>query len=129
MDLLRKGSNWLARTQGRYATLCVSYGRASSSVTVRAQPGRSEFDLQDQQDGFLTRAQSRDYLIDPCELVLDGVPTEPRSGDRIVETDRDGNQWTYEVRDVAGHPCWRWADEYRNRYRIHVKYVGTMPAT
>jgi hypothetical protein len=124
-DLLATGSAWLADQLKKHASTRVYYKRAAAAVQLSATIGRSEFDGTDT-DGHLLRFQSRDYLVDAQDLVIDDVPTEPKPGDQIIEGDLD-NGFVYEVMPVGEEGCWRWADSFRIKYRIHTKYVGTQP--
>src|SRR5437764_674388 len=71
-----------------YAASPVSYRRGESSISVRAQVGRSNFS-RDDGDGFHVDTEARDYLVTAADLVIDDVPVEPANGDKIVVTGPD----------------------------------------
>src|SRR4051794_36949689 len=120
-DLLREGSAWLQRQQTRFAAQTVTFLRGDSSVSLTAQIGRTEFQL-DNGNGLFTATESRDYLVRACDLMLDDIEVVPQKGDRFIEGDlADGN--VFEVLNPAGGDLWRWSDPERTRYRIHTKFV------
>jgi hypothetical protein len=64
----------------------------------------------------------RDYLIPVASLVIAGGPTTPKRGDRVTET-IDGAPVTFELQTPPGEPEWRFSDQTRTVYRVHVKRV------
>lgn len=126
-DFLKTGAQWLARTQRKHCASDVTYQRNDSAIAVRATRGRSEWEVTDE-IGVLTRAESRDFLIDVADLVIDGEPAEPAVGDRVLDSVvPDDDSGVYEVAAPAsGLPPWKWADEHRITYRIHAKYIGLL---
>ena len=120
-DLLKDGAVWLAGQLKAFASQSVRYVRGSGSVQVAATIGRSVFDV-DNGAGGLLRLESRDYLIAPEDLVLSGVPIQPREGDRVEETAADGTVSAYEVARLGSEPCWRF-DQYRTRMVVHTRKV------
>lgn len=97
-------------------------GQASLEVTLRAVPGQTTYETLDAAGTTIIAAQSRDYLIVAADLVLDGEPTQPARGDRIIETEEDGDH-TYELLELPSSNCWRWSDEQHVRYRVHTKQI------
>jgi len=92
-------------------------------VDLPATIGKTVFEQADEY-GVIHRTQSRDYLISAADLVLAGVPEQPKAGDRIRET--VGEQiFLYEVMAPGSEPPWRYSDPYRKALRIHTKFVGT----
>lgn len=122
-NLLKEGSDWLQDQQVAYCATFLSYRRSSYSVSLAATKGRSTHAITDSQ-GFLINEESDDFLIAAADLIINGSAVEPAAGDWIVEGSSGS---TYEVTGVAGGPAWRWADSYRKRYRIHVKYLAATP--
>lgn len=128
-DLLRLGSDWLSDKMRHRASSAIVYRRAASSLNLMATIGSSEFEVQDD-TGFSTRVESRDYIFDRADFMIDGVETEPLLGDKIIEIldgDLTGGEG-YEVASLSGQPHWRWADPFRRRLRVHTKYVGRFPS-
>lgn len=100
----------------------VTYLRNGATVELQATPGRTSFESQDD-SGFLTRFESRDWLVNAEDLVIDDVQTTPRDGDRIQEV-VDGETYTYALMTIPGQQAWRWCDAYRKSIRIHTKQVS-----
>jgi hypothetical protein len=92
---------------------------------VRASLGRSEGE-QEESNGLITRFESRDYLIDVADLLLDDLASEPQVGDRIIEGPV-GRRQGLPGRPDPRPPCWEYADAYRNKFRVHTKFVGNQP--
>lgn len=122
-NLLKAGAEWLESQRKTHLTSPVTYSRGSASVSVQATIGRTTFET-DRQDGVHIDEQARDYVVTVDDLVLDGVPVEPRSGDHIVEDAAPA--LTYEVMAPEGvEQAWRYSDSHRLAYRIHTKLVAT----
>lgn len=119
MDMLGQGAEWLARMRTKFASRCVTYQRGNSSASVRATPGRSTREVDDG-NGLYTTVETRDELVEACELVLDGVRTLPAAGDRILE--HNGVAWVV-TSPAPGEDCYRFTDAYRNELRIHLAKV------
>lgn len=100
----------------------VTYRRGAASMPVTAVVGRYAADVGDG-NGLTVRTEVRDYLIAAADLVLGGVPVEPRGGDRIVEGDPAAGT-VFEVMDLAGEGPWRYSDPARTVLRIHTRRVG-----
>ena len=116
-DLQAKGAAWLAQQRRAHASHPARYGRGDSIIRLPVSSGRSQFEV-DEGGGILIEIESHDFLITPSDLRIDGVATEPLAGDRI----EDGGV-VYEVMPFGNEPAWRWADIYRQRYRVHSKQV------
>ncbi|MFH1022122.1 MAG: hypothetical protein V1809_01895 [Planctomycetota bacterium] len=122
-DLLKQGSRWLEGMRVAHASRPVVYVRGADSVEVSATIGRTIFSL-DQGYSVIERVETRDYLVLAADLVIGGVATLPRAGDRIREV--EGNKaYVYEVMAPGNEPCWRYSDPYRKTLRIHTKHVAT----
>ncbi len=123
-DLLDKGSAWLTKQRRKGLSRTVTYVRGQSTVDVQATLGASEFERDG--GGFPVTFHSVDFLIDVADLEIDGLPTEPRRGDLIV--DDGGGSYdpplTYELLDNLGGPPWKYSDGgYRRTYRVHTKLI------
>lgn len=124
-NLAERGAAWLRDKLQANASREVVYSRGASSVTLRATPGSTLLQLDDGTGGTRIERTDRDFLIPAADLVLGGVAVHPERGDEIREAD-GGVTYVFEVLPYGGtEPCWRWADHYRNVYRIHAKLVGT----
>ena len=122
-NLLEKASNWLEDRRTRYAASPVEYVRGAQSAELPATVGKTTFEVDDGY-GVLVRYESRDFLVQAADLVLDAAPVLPQRGDRIRET--QGQQvFVYEVTAPGKEPCWRYSDPYRQTLRIHSKQVET----
>lgn len=125
-DLLETASRWLDDQRTRHLTRPVEYRRGTDAVALAATVGRTVFEQADEY-GIIHRTESRDYLVLTTDLVLSGVQTAPRAGDRIRETDRE-QVFVYEVMAPGTEPPYRYSDPYRRTLRIHTKHVGTEAA-
>ena len=70
-DLLERASNWLEEQRRRHASRVVTYARGSRTLDVLATIGKTLFEVDDGY-GIVVRYESRDYLIQAADLVLDG---------------------------------------------------------
>lgn len=122
-DVLDKGSAWLEDQRTRHMTRMVVYQRGGDSMELAATIGRTEFEQADE-FGVIHKIESRDYLVRTAELVLAGVQTLPKAGDRIRESD-GAKTFIYEVMAPGNEPPYRYSDPYRRTLRIHTKHVGT----
>lgn len=125
-DLLSTGAAWLSGVLKSHAAQLVTYQRGEASIEVRASFGRTQGEQEDTSSGMVSSFESRDYLIDVADLLIDDVLSEPRPGDRIIEGPLDDGV-VFQVATIPGGTCWQYADAYRNKFRIHTKYVGRQP--
>ncbi len=123
MDVLERGSAWLEDQRQRHMTRTVTYQRGTDSVEIAATIGRTEFEQADD-FGAIHKIESRDYLVRMTDLVLGGVLTLPRTGDRFRESD-GAHTFVYEVMAPGNEPPFRYSDPYRRTLRIHTKHVAT----
>ena len=121
-DVLQTGSDWLAEKLKTHAGRTVIYRRGLDSVAVTATIGRTEFEIDDE-FGVLRKLESRDFLIQVSDLVLNSTAVLPERGDEIDET-QDGVTYTYEVMAPGKAPHFRYSDPYRKTLRIHTKQTG-----
>jgi hypothetical protein len=89
---------------------------------ITATVGKTLFELTDDQ-GFLTKFESRDFLIPVADLLLAAVATLPLAGDRISEV-QGGTTYTYEVMGPGNEPAFRYSDDFRKLLRIHTKLIA-----
>lgn len=123
-DLLDRASAWLDGMRTKHASRLVLYQRGGQSVSIAAGIGRTLFQI-DNGTGVIETFESRDFLILAADLVLNGLATLPKAGDRIREPGgSDSTSYVYEVLAPGTEPAWRYSDPYRRTLRIHSKQIG-----
>ena len=125
-NLLGQGAAWLNDQRHKHLTQMVSYHRGVASVELGATVGRSEFEQVDDY-GLVQRIESRDYLVQAADLVLNTQRTLPHAGDKIRET-QGAQTFVYEVMAPGNEPPYRYSDPQRHALRIHTKLVATEDA-
>lgn len=118
-NLLEQGAAWLAKMLAGNAGQTVTYVRGDDETELVAVLGRSPFEQTDEY-GVIHEIHARDFLIQVADLVLDGVATLPRAGDRIRAT-IGGVSGVHEVMAPGGEPPWRYSDAFNRTLRIHTK--------
>lgn len=103
-------------------TRTVVYQRSGDSVELPATIGRTVFEQADE-FGIIHKLESRDFLVLRTDLVLSGIQTLPKPGDRVRDPDGDNTQ-VYEVMGPGNEPPFRHSDPYRKTLRIHTKHIG-----
>lgn len=98
----------------------VRYKRGEDHIGLHATVGSTRIDYEDEH-GVRLRAEVRDYLIKPADLVISDVTVEPEEGDEIIDSGEGGIPRTYQVMGVESGRAWRWTDRYHTMYRIHTK--------
>lgn len=99
-DLLDKDSAWLDEQRTAHMTRPVVYERGADTVEVSATIGRTIFEQVDRM-GIVQKLESRDFLVLRTDLVLSGIETVPRAGDRVRDPDGADTQ-LYEVMAPGG---------------------------
>ena len=102
-DLMARAAEFIAGKLAAELSRPVAYSRGSDSVAITASVGRSSFDVDDGH-GML-RFETRDYIVRMDALVLGGIATLPRRGDRITEASTAGDV-AYEVIAVGTTVYW-----------------------
>lgn len=89
----------------------------------KAWQGRTAFRIEDGENSRL-QWSDRDYLIPVSLLSVNGVPIEPKRGDRITETfaEPTGSQ-IFEVSAPEAEQIYRYSDMGNTILRIHTKRV------
>lgn len=108
------------------AGVAVEYRRGPKTATLTLIPARWA-DEQNADAKAKVAASQGDWLALTADLLFDEVAFEPQKGDRFTAT-LDGKLVTWEVHPTKGEPCWRFADRYRKRIRLHAVTVGTTDA-
>lgn len=122
-DLLEQGAAFLDDRRHEHLTRTVTYKRGVDNVDLAATVGRTVFEQADE-SGFIRKVESRDFIVRRTELILGGVETLPKAGDRVRDPDGSQTQ-VYEVMAPGGEPPFRFSDPYRKVLRIHTKHVAT----
>ena len=123
-DLLGKASTWLAGQRKKHLTVTVTYRRGVFFVSLLATRGETNFEEEDG-IGPIVRTESRDFLIEAADLILNSLVELPKRGDKIEDV--IGSQtFVYEVTAPRGVPHFRFSDTTHQTLRIHTKHVGTL---
>ena len=125
-DLLQQGAAWLAGQRRRHAAHTVGYHRGASSIELLATVGRTLFEQADDYDN-VRQIESRDFLVNTTDLVMDGQVAKPQAGDQIRETLGD-EVLVYEVMAPGDEPPFKYSP-HRHTLRIHTKHVATEDAS
>lgn len=112
--LLRSGIERVVATIRLFGET-ITYRRGASSATVKANRGRSRFEVDDGHGGVRVVWNDMDFLLPVEDLALDGRPTLPQRKD-IIET---ASGLRYEVLAPGGANEWEYSDPYRLLLRIH----------
>ena len=118
-NMLTTGLTWLKDKRSEHMTSTVRYIRGAHSVNLAATIGRTLFETDDQH-GVAMKLETRDYLIETEDLIINGAATLPMAGDKIWEVAADS---MYEVMNTPGEPCWRYSGTSRGTLRVHTKSV------
>jgi len=121
VDLLEHGVAWLEEQRAWHLSRTVEYVRGSESVELSATLGSTRYELTDDA-GATVQALATDFLVAADDLVLGGVVTKPRIGDRIRLPAGDSVQ-VFEVLDLAGTGHYRPAGSFGKTLRIHTKRI------
>jgi hypothetical protein len=106
-----------------WASRTVTYRRGLSEIAIPAIPGKTPATL-NELGQVIIDARHRTYIIDAANLVIDGKPTLPQRGDRIVDTIH-GATITFEVARPGGETEWEWVDANRRLLRLHASQITT----
>jgi hypothetical protein len=112
MDLLAKGSLWLAEKQEKFCSSDIIYVHDGEHLLLSATYGRTEYEIQDEY-GVKIGAHVVDFIIRTNAMSFDPTP-----GDGIIVGDTE-----YEVMALGSHKCWRWCDAHHHLRRIHTKQI------
>lgn len=125
-NLLADGAAWLSGQRHAHLASTVVYERGVHSVEAAATIGRTVFEVADEA-GFISRIESRDFIVRAADLVLNGAAVLPQRGDRVRET-VGPRVFVYEVLSPAGEDVWRFSDPQRTDVRVHTKFVASEDA-
>lgn len=124
-DLIATGNAWLQGVRHQKLSQAVTYRSGVVQLAVQATIGRTEFESETAGGARLV-TESRDFLIRVIDLATAGLP-EPRRGD-VVDELVAGVTFRYEVMPFGPQDeIWRYSDPYRLLYRVHTKFLSTIP--
>jgi len=118
-DQLQAAVAWLGATRKESMARTVTYVRGDDTVAVAATVGKTEFPVVGP-DGVQSAVESRDYIINSVDLVLDGAVVIPQRGDQVRDT-VNGVDRTYEVLSPGGTQHYRFTGPDNGLCRIHTK--------
>lgn len=123
MGLMQRGAEALIRRMKASAGVSVTYRRGGASAALTPWVGRTQFAREPTEPGGAAVVWGdRDYLLAVADLTAAGFGL-PQIGDRLTETIA-GTEMTFEVvTPDTGEPEWRYSDQTRLIYRLHVKRV------
>jgi hypothetical protein len=113
----------LTRRKKQADGVSVSYARiGANTLTLTAVPGQTTATSAELPGRV--EISARDYLVAVEDLVdASGTEVPPAVGDRITET-INGAAKTFELQTPEnGEPAFRWCNENRAMYRLHMKAV------
>ncbi len=125
-NLFEVGARFLANKLIEHGSVDAVYARGYEQVSVKAVLGSKLLRVDDGMGGLRIVWTDMDVLIPGGDLafLLASEPPNPDRGDLLYITLPYEDVQTFEVFPMEGEPAWRWADPFRNLYRIHMKHVG-----
>lgn len=116
MGILNGAAEWLVGQMQTAAGVSITYAPIGGTATTpTAWVGRQSF-VSESTGVRVFQWGDRDYLVLASDL-----SGQPKLGDRITES-IGGVSHTFEVETPSsGEHHWRWSDQGRTIYRIHVK--------
>jgi hypothetical protein len=115
-NLLKQGIDFLADKLKAHASETIIYKRGADSISICASFGKTNYQIEDD-SGFKIGGHITDFLFEAADLIIDGLLTVPKAGDRI---EVDGK--VYEAL-FLGDGCWRCSDPFGKIIRLHTKEV------
>jgi hypothetical protein len=112
MNLFNRGNNFLTKKMYEKGTEPVEYITGNVRKPVRAILGATTYESATN-DGSIFKVEVRDFVIRAALLV-----GEPKRGDIIHAVG-----CRYEVMPMAGTDCFKYADAFKKKYRIHTKKI------
>ncbi|OHB58796.1 MAG: hypothetical protein A2Y12_00140 [Planctomycetes bacterium GWF2_42_9] len=116
VNLLKNGVQFLADKLKLHASETVIYKRGADTINICASFGKTNYQIEDD-SGFKIGGQVTDFLFQAEDLIIDGLLTVPKTGDRI---EIEGK--TYEAL-FLDDGCWRYSDPYHKIIRFHTKEI------
>jgi hypothetical protein len=122
---------WMKMSAGRQVTYTwgsISFNSSPpytpiANAVLTTWVGNTLFAL-NEQDGAAVIHGDRDYLVSVADFqAAFGAGTVPVKGDQIADVDTNGQPITYEAQTPTNEPVWRYSDQTRQSFRIHMKRV------
>jgi hypothetical protein len=117
-DLLKMGSEFLAKKRTDFMTTVAVYSRGAAFVAINLTKGKSDFGIIDQEQGFEVESRMADFIGMSADLILSGAVIKPAVGDIITMDDIQ-----YEVLNAPDGLCWRYIGQFETEIRIHTKRI------
>ena len=111
---------WLSNTLDTFNGETGTIRRGSKSTTVTVVRGRNRPKLMSIDGQAYIELEHQEILIKPSQYTFSGISAEPLPGDRIVI----GSEEYVTVPYLPGEGVWRYLDQYKTYYRIHVQLVS-----
>jgi hypothetical protein len=124
-DQIAKALTWLADQRTEHLAEDLEYCAGVDQFPFRGTVGRTELEITDS-NGLTTIYTSVDFMMRPCDLLINGRRSKPQIGHTIRRT-LDGVTNVYETLPPPGKQNYRDADPHRKTYRIHTKLIGSEP--
>ena len=121
-SFLNAATAYLGEELKSHESETVVYRRGARVVTggIAATIGETRYETSDQV--AIIGIDSRDFIFQAADLVINGVQTTPQPGDQIDRTINDETQ-TYEVMSPEGVQCFSFCDRDETRIRAHTNKV------
>ena len=101
----------------------VTLHRGDLTTDFVATIGSTRRDQQNN-NGFVTRVQIRDFLIDVADYILDEDVTAPQIDDELIEIQAD-RAYVYRLTSPGGTEApFRYSDRHRITWRIHTELIS-----
>jgi hypothetical protein len=91
----------------------------------KATPGRGPLEIGVEGEATIV-GKRRDWLGNPDDWRLEGVPTKPQRGD-LLYWDHGGYIVVFEAVSADGEDVWSPAGTFENRIRVHTKVIEHQP--
>jgi len=93
----------------------ITYKRGTSTVSLTAVVGQSQFEDVSPSGEVRPLSKTVDWLVKPASLELGGSVTVPQRGDQISRSDGS----TYDVLPGTEGTAWQYSDGHKTLLRIH----------
>jgi len=121
VNRVQKAVQHLIDVMLKNAPVELTYHRGNDSASVTGWVGVTAFRVSEQSNSRVIWSD-RDYLIPVANLKINGVLTEPDSGD-WVEENINGTIRKFELIAPQGEQVWRYSDPQKMIFRLHTKEI------
>ncbi|HBG28591.1 MAG: hypothetical protein A2Y10_08590 [Planctomycetes bacterium GWF2_41_51] len=115
-NILKNGIQFLADKLKSHASETVIYKRGADTINICASFGKTNYQIENE-SGFQIGGEITDFLFSAADLIIDGLVTVPKAGDRI---EVDGK--VYEALFI-NDGCWRYSGPFGKIIRFHTKEI------